>query len=127
LGRQKDFENYFVFGCTGAETVPFFIGLQTGQNKRIALLDNDDKGKKVYQKILGDTALKAKCDSGALAVIFVSDENDKVIEDLFKDAVRSTKNKGKLAALMAQDENKTAENFAGFSPLLDKILNSAQN
>ena len=54
LDRQNDFENHYVFGCTGADTIPFFISLYTGQGRRIALLDSDTKGKEVRDKMMGN-------------------------------------------------------------------------
>lgn len=123
LGRQNEFEKYYVFGCTGADTAPFFAGLQTGQHKRIVLLDSDEKGKKVFQKIMDQPDLMEKINQGKLAVIFVSPEDDKVIEDLFDSKLHMPiTSKVKFAARMALPVHQTAINFANFTSLLDKLL-----
>lgn len=127
LSREKDFEDHYIFGCTGADTVPFFIGQQTGQSKRIVLLDSDDKGKKVYQRIMGNPDLKKKIDEDKLGVVFVSSEDGKVIEDLYDSTLRTNKSKEKFASHMALASNQTATNFANFTALLDRLLSCGVN
>lgn len=120
LGKQSDFENYFILGCSGADTVPFFMSLQTGQSKRIALLDHDDKGKQVYKKILENPELRSKIENKSSAVFFVSEQDNKVIEDLYEDEHRTIQNKEKFALHMSKQTDRSY--FINFIPLLDQLL-----
>ncbi len=122
LNFEEKFENYFVFACTSASTVPFFISLPTGQSKRIALLDSDKAGKSAETEI--NKRNTKKIEEGKYKITFVSDEENKVIEDLFSLEIRNdgAENKSNFADYMARPENLTKANFLGFKPLLEKIL-----
>ena len=136
LGMTADFKDIYIFGSTGAATVRTFIKklmitIPTNQEIKIALYDTDKEGKK-QAKTLQDELLNAK-------ICFVSEEDNKEIEDLFdedllkkqiailfeKDLSKkdlSTEKKKKLKNVMAANKELTEDNYAGFKPLLEKIL-----
>ncbi|MDE3016351.1 MAG: ATP-binding protein [Pseudomonadota bacterium] len=125
LKREEDFKDIYIFGCTGAETVPFFINLQTGQPKRIALFDSDIKGKNVSSKAENVPEIKAKLDKGDWKILFVSPKDGETIESLFDSTIRGNitndKAKRQFATRMSKPENQTKENFIGFEALLNEI------
>ena len=136
LDMTDEFKGIYIFGSTGASTVKTFIKnlmitIPTNQDIKIALYDTDKEGKK-QAKSLQDELLNAK-------ICFVSKEDNKEIEDLFdekllKEQIASlfkkdlskkdlTKEEKKtLKNFMAENKELTEDNYAGFKPLLEKIL-----
>ena len=149
LGMTAEFKDIYIFGSTGASTVRTFIKklmitIPTNQEIKIALYDNDEEGKK-QAKILQDELLNAKKGKEQknkllnAKICFVSEEDNKEIEDLFdekllKEQIASLfekdlpkkdlpkEEKKKLKNSMATNKELTEDNYAGFKPLLEKIL-----
>lgn len=136
LGFVEKFANYFIFGCTGANTIQVFASRPTGQSNKIIVLDNDDEGHRVNEKLRQNSYFKEELEKDRLVIVFISeDEKVKVIEDLFDQKIRNEFEeksvrlkcfrKKRFAKFMSEEKNLTVENFTGFKGLLEIILNSA--
>ncbi len=121
LKMEEDFKDIFIFGCTGAQTVPRFMQMPTNQEKQIVLFDSDKEGREVFKKIEQNESLKERMKKKKLKRLFVSCKRDKCIENLFEDSVGANKGKAVLANFMSIETNQTEENFKKFKPLLSKI------
>ncbi|MFO0389504.1 MAG: ATP-dependent nuclease [Alphaproteobacteria bacterium] len=122
LERKEDFKPIHIFPCTSASTIPKFIKIPFGHSKSIALFDTDN-GKKYAQIIIDDPELKNKITKNDIVVMYISDEDNKTIEDLFDESLRA-KGKEGLRKFVRKSENQTKENFAAFAALLDEIVNA---
>lgn len=130
LNLEKEFEPIYIFGCTGAQTIPFFISLQTGKTKRVALLDNDKEGVKAYNKLPKIRAVNDQLLKKQYTRIYVSKNYEQAIEHLFPISLRGPldplswdkKQKKQFAKKMAALEYCKPEYFKEFEPLLKEIL-----
>ena len=121
LNMEKQFENIFIFGCTGVKHIPIFMKMPTDQEWQLALFDSDKAGREIFKKVKQDESFQKKLKAKKLKLLFISCRRDKEIEDLFEDRIRANKGKSALANFMSEDINQTEENFKNFKPILNKI------
>jgi AAA15 family ATPase/GTPase len=142
LKYEAKFKEVRFFSCSGVLNIPFFATIPSGKSKSVYLLDNDEGlkkkiGEKTVEECLKDLEEKEQNKS---KIIYVSDEADSQIEDLFPketfDMYPETKkifeNKQRFGGIRKQcfanritalnKKNPDPNRYEKFKELLDKII-----
>lgn len=77
----KRLKQFHLIPCTGGNNIPSIVSILFGwQLNSVVILDNDSKGKEIYEILVNKSPLKKE------KTIFVSNKNNYCIEDLFSKA-----------------------------------------
>ena len=77
----KRLKQFHLIPCTGGNNIPSIVSILFGwQLNSVVILDNDSKGKEIYEILVNKSPLKKE------KIIFVSNKNNYCIEDLFSKA-----------------------------------------